>query len=165
MTPQMLMQLLMNGQRGGAGTPAPGSPPPYRPVQFGRRAQQSAQAGLANMPQMQQMQDMATQLQMQQAQATIQKTTAEAAEENAKALKHQAEAAALVPTEIDAQAKAIRLQREAMGIEKDKVDMANTISETARNLPEVEHLKSETILNLARAQQAGKKSDISTRIQ
>ena len=114
---------------------------------------------------MQQMQDMATQLQMQQAQATIQKTTAEAAEENAKALKHQAEAAALIPTEIDAQAKAIRLQREAMGIEKDKVDMANTISETARNLPEVEHLKSETILNLARAKQAGKKSDISTRIQ
>ena len=123
------------------------------------------QQGLQTDPQMQQMQDMATQLQMQQAQATIQKTTAEAAEENAKALKHQAEAAALVPTEIDAQAKAIRLQREAMGIEKDKVDMANTISETARNLPEVEHLKSETILNLARAKQAGKKSDISTRIQ
>ena len=123
------------------------------------------QQGLQTDPQMQQMQDMATQLQMQQAQATIQKTTAEAAEENAKALKHQAEAAALIPTEIDAQAKAIRLQREAMGIEKDKVDMANTISETARNLPEVEHLKSETILNLARAKQAGKKSDISTRIQ
>jgi len=123
------------------------------------------QQGLQTDPQMQQMQDMATQLQMQQAQATIQKTTAEAAEENAKALKHQAEAAALVPTEIDSQAKAIRLQREAMGIEKDKVDMANTISETARNLPEVEHLKSETILNLARAKQAGKKSDISTRIQ
>ena len=123
------------------------------------------QQGLQTDPQMQQMQDMATQLQMQQAQATIQKTTAEAAEENARALKHQAEAAALVPTEIDAQAKAIRLQREAMGIEKDKVDMANTISETARNLPEVEHLKSETILNLARAKQAGKKSDISTRIQ
>ena len=123
------------------------------------------QQGLQTDPQMQQMQDMATQLQMQQAQATIQKTTAEAAEENAKALKHQAEAAALVPTEIDAQAKAIRLQREAMGIEKDKVDMANTISETARNLPEVEYLKSETILNLARAKQAGKNSDISTRIQ
>ena len=123
------------------------------------------QQGLQTDPQMQQMQDMATQLQMQQAQATIQKTTAEAAEENARALKHQAEAAALVPTEIDAQAKAIKLQREAMGIEKDKVDMANTISETARNLPEVEHLKSETILNLARAKQAGKKSDISTRIQ
>jgi len=109
------------------------------------------QQGLQTDPQMQQMQDMAAQLQMQQAQATIQKTTAEAA--------------ALVPTEIDAQAKAIRLEREAMGIEKDKVDMANTISETARNLPEVEHLKSETILNLAKAKQAGKKSDISTRIQ
>ena len=65
MTPQMLMQLLMNGQRGGAGTPAPGSPPPYRPVQFGRRAQQSAQAGLANMPQMQQMQQMQPQRPMQ----------------------------------------------------------------------------------------------------
>jgi len=48
----MLMQLLMNGQRGGgAGAPAPSSPPPYKPLQFGRRAQQSAQAGLANMPQ------------------------------------------------------------------------------------------------------------------
>ena len=52
-----------------------------------------------------------------------------------------------------------------MGIEKDKVDMANTISETARNLPEVEHLKSETILNLAKAKQAGKTAPISTRVQ
>ena len=123
------------------------------------------QQGLQTDPQMQQMQDMATQLQIQKAQADIQKTTAEAAEENARALKHQAEAAALVPTEIDAQAKAIKLQREAMGIEKDKVDMANTISETARNLPEVEHLKSETILNLAKAKQAGKTAPISTRVQ
>ena len=123
------------------------------------------QQGMTTDPQMQQMQDMATQLQVQQAQANIQKTTAEAAEENARALKHQAEAAALVPTEIDAQAKAIKLQKDAISIEKDKVDMANTISETARNLPEVEHLKSETILNLAKAKQAGKTAPISTRVQ
>jgi len=123
------------------------------------------QQGMQTDPQMQQMQDMATQLQIQKAQADIQKTTAEAAEENARALKHQAEAAALIPTEIDAQAKAIKMQRDAIGIEKDKVDMANTISETARNLPEVEHLKSETILNLAKAKQAGKTAPISTRVQ
>ena len=61
--------------------------------------------------------------------------------------------------------KVLDLQKEAIGLEKSVADIENTRSETARNIPEVEHLKSETILNLARAKQAGKKSDISTRIQ
>ena len=38
-------------------------------------------------------------------------------------------------------------------------------SETARNIPEVEHLKSETILNLANARAAGSKEKINRRVQ
>jgi len=123
------------------------------------------QQGLQVDPQMEEMQNMGTQLQIQKAQADIQKTTAEAQEEQSRAMLHQAQAAALVPTELDAQTKAVKLQKDAIGIEKDKIDMANTISETARNLPEVEHLKSETILNLAKAKQAGRTSQISRRVQ
>jgi hypothetical protein len=37
-------------------------------------------------------------------------------------------------------------------IEKLKVDAENVRSETMRNGPEVQHLQSETILNLAKAQ-------------
>jgi len=123
------------------------------------------QQGLQVDPQIEEMQNMGTQLQIQKAQADIQKTTAEAQEEQSRAMLHQAQAAALVPTELDAQTKAVKLQKDAIGIEKDKIDMANTISETARNLPEVEHLKSETILNLAKAKQAGRTSQISRRVQ
>jgi len=36
-------------------------------------------------------------------------------------------------------------------IEKLRMDSQNIRSETLRNLPEVEHLQSETILNLAKA--------------
>ena len=43
-----------------------------------------------------------------------------------------------------------------------KILVQNKRSETMRNIPEVEHLKSETILNLAKAREAGTKSAIST---
>jgi hypothetical protein len=109
-------------------------------------------------PEMEQMQQAAIELQMQQAQAEIQKTMAEAEEEKAKALKWTAEAATLQPTEVDMAERAVKL-------EKVQADTARQRSETARNVPEVEHLKSETILNLAKAKQAGRDVPISTRIQ
>ena len=41
-------------------------------------------------------------------------------------------------------------------IEKLKIDAQNVQSETMRNMPEVEHLQSETILNLAKAAETGR---------
>ena len=53
----------------------------------------------------------------------------------------------------------------AVKLEKIQADTARQRSETARNIPEVDHLKSETILNLAKARQAGRTSPINTRVQ
>ena len=116
------------------------------------------QQGQQTDPQLEQIQAAAVQLQMEQAQAEIQKTLAEAEEEKAKATKWTAEAMTLQPTEVDMAERAVKL-------EKAKADTARQRSETARNVPEVEHLKSETILNLAKAREAGSKSVINTRIQ
>ena len=44
-------------------------------------------------------------------------------------------------------------------------DIENKRSETARNIPEVDHLNSETILNLANARAAANKSVINGNIQ
>jgi hypothetical protein len=116
-------------------------------------------------PQQQQMQQMAMELQMQQAQADIQKTVAEAEEEKAKAMKWQSEAMLNQPNEIDFQQKILKLQKEAIGLEKTAADIENKRSETARNIPEVDHLQSETILNLAKAREAGQRVAVNTNIQ
>ena len=109
-------------------------------------------------PQMAEMQQMGIQLQVQQAQADINKTNAEAQEEQARALLHQAQAGSLQPTEMD-------MVKEQAQIAKMGADVQRQQSETARNIPEVEHLKSETILNLAKARAEGTKSVISQRVQ
>ena len=111
-------------------------------------------------PEQQQMQQAHMELQMAQAQADIAKTQAEAEEEKAKAAKWYAEAQELAPNEIKIQEKILKLQKEAMGMEKTKADIANKNSETARNIPEVEHLKSETILNMAKARESAAKVTI-----
>jgi len=111
-------------------------------------------------PEQQQMQQAHMELQMAQAQADIAKTQAEAEEEKAKAAKWYAEAQELAPNEIKIQEKILKLQKEAMGMEKTKADIANKNSETARNIPEVEHLKSETILNMAKARESAAKTTI-----
>ena len=116
------------------------------------------QQGQESDPQLEQMQQAALEIQMQQAQANVQKTLAEAEEEKAKAIKWTAEAATLQPTEVDMAEKSVKL-------EKIQADTARQRSETARNVPEVEHLKSETILNLAKAKQAGREVPIRQRIQ
>jgi hypothetical protein len=113
-------------------------------------------------PQMQQMQQMGMELEIQKAQADIQKTLAEAEEEKAKAIKWMAEAQKDAPTQISIQEKILKLQKDAIGLEKTKADIQNTMSETARNIPEVDHLKSETILNLAKARAEGNKVNIPT---
>jgi hypothetical protein len=116
-------------------------------------------------PEQEQLQQMAQQLQMQQLQADIQKTLAEAEEEKARAVKHQADAMAMQPNEMDIQEKILKLQKDAIGLEKMSADIANKRSETARNIPEVDHLQSETILNLAKAREAGNKVAVNQNIQ
>ena len=109
-------------------------------------------------PQQQELEQMGIQLTMQQAQADIAKTNAEAQEESARAMLHQAQAGSLQPTEMD-------MVKEQAQIAKMGADVQRQQSETARNVPEVEHLKSETILNLAKARAEGIKSPISQRVQ
>lgn len=116
-------------------------------------------------PEQQQMQEYHHQLQMQQAQADIAKTQAEAEEERAKATKWYAEAQEKAPDELKYQEKALKLQKDMMSLEKTKADIINKNSETARNVPEVEHLKSETILNMAKAREASSKVNINTTYQ
>jgi len=116
------------------------------------------QQGQEPNPEMEQMQQMGIQLQVQQAQAEIQKTMAEAEEEKAKAILHTAQAGSLQPTEVD-------MAKEQVQIAKMSADVERQLSETARNIPEVEHLKSETILNLAKARAEGTKSVINQRVQ
>ena len=113
----------------------------------------------------QELENIGNELQIQQLQANIQKTLAEAEEEKGKAILHQAQAAVVVPNEIQVEEQFIKLQKNALDLDKLQADIANQQSETARNIPEMEHLKSETILNLAKAREAGSKAAINTRVQ
>jgi hypothetical protein len=116
-------------------------------------------------PQMEEMQQMGMQIEMQQLQANVQKTLAEAKEEEAQAILHQADAMSKQPNDIDVQEKILKLQKDSIAIEKGIADIENMRSETARNIPEVEHLQSETILNLAKAREAGKKTQVTNTVQ
>ena len=109
--------------------------------------------GMQANPEEDQMKQMAMQLQLQQAQADIQKTVAEAQEEQTKAMKNAAEAGAAQPDELKIQEKFIKLQKDLAAIDKMRADTENVNSETMRNIPEVEHLQSETLLNIATAQE------------
>ena len=123
------------------------------------------QEGQQGNPQLEQMQQAALEVQMQQAQANVQKTLAEAEEEKAKAMKWASDAMLNQPTEFDAADRQLNMAERAIKLEKTKADVARQHSETARNAPEVEHLKSETILNLAKAKAAGREVPIRQRIQ
>jgi len=114
---------------------------------------QALMQGMQGNPQEDQMKQMAMELQLQQAQADVQKTVAEAQEEQTKAMKNAAEAGAAQPDELKIQEKFIKLQKDLAAIDKMRADTENVNSETMRNIPEVEHLQSETLLNIATAQE------------
>ena len=78
---------------------------------------------------------------------------AEAQEESTKAMKNAAEAGAAQPNELMIQEKFIKLQKDLAAIDKLRADTENVHSETMRNIPEIEHLKSETFLNIATAKE------------
>ena len=114
---------------------------------------QALMQGMQGNPQEDQMKQMVMKLQLQQAQADVQKTIAEAQEEQTKAMKNAAEAGAAQPDELKIQEKFIKLQKDLAAIDKMRADTENVNSETMRNIPEVEHLQSETLLNIATAQE------------
>ena len=114
---------------------------------------QALMEGMQPNPEEQQMQQMAQQLQLQQLQADISKTQAEAQEESTKAMKNAAEAGAAQPSELKIQEKFLKLQKDLASIDKMRADTENKDSETMRNIPEIEHLQSETLLNIATAKE------------
>ena len=59
-----------------------------------------------------------------------------------------------VPSEVDMVKMQVDLAEKLARIEKIKVDSENVRSETMRNGPEMQHLQSETLLNIAKARQA-----------
>ncbi len=86
-------------------------------------------------------------------------------EEIAKAIKWRAEAAKDQPTEADDYEKVLKLQKDEISLEKAKADIESKRVETARTSPEVDHLRSETALNYAKARETNAKVDINNRIQ
>lgn len=111
-------------------------------------------------PQQQQIQQQVMQLQMQQAEANIQKTLAETQEEHAKALKWQSEAQKSIPDDLSVQERILKYEKDMASLEKTKADVQNTNSETMRNIPEVQHLFSETELNYAKARKENADVDL-----
>ncbi len=102
-------------------------------------------------PQQQQIQQIAMQLEMKQKEANIQKTLAEAQEEQTRAQLNAANAGAKQPNELEFQERLIKLQKELTAIDKVKAETQSTKTDTFRTIPEMEHLKSETALNYANA--------------
>ena len=102
-------------------------------------------------PQQQQMQQIHHQLEMEQMKADIQKTLAEAQDEQASAMNRAADAGMKQPNQLDMQERLVKLQKELASIDKMKADTQNVASDTYRKIPEMEHLQSETMLNYANA--------------
>ena len=112
----------------------------------------SLMQGMEPNPQQQQMQQMHMQLEMKQKEADIQKTLAEAQDEQASAMSRTADAGIKQPNQLDIQERLVKLQKELASIDKMKADTDNVASDTYRKIPEMEPLQSETMLNYANAQ-------------
>jgi hypothetical protein len=118
---------------------------------------QAVQQMMQPNPQEQEMQQQAMQLEMQGKQADVQLTGAKVQETLADAYKKQAEAASKVPNETDAMDRILDLQKKAVDLQKKSAEVTNIEAETLRNIPEMSHLQSETMLNLANARRAMEK--------
>jgi hypothetical protein len=101
-------------------------------------------------PKQAQVQEMAQQLELMKLQMEIEEMKAGIAKEMAQAAKIQSETQGNHP-EIKMAEVQMDLAEKMARIEKLKMDTQNVQSETYRNVPEVDHLRSETILNLAKA--------------
>jgi len=111
-------------------------------------------------PQQQELQAIGQEMQMRMTEAEINKLVSEAAENNARAVKYQSDAQSKVPDAMQQQDKLLKLQKSVLDMENTKADIERKNSENVRNIPEMEHLKSETALNMARARAEAKKVEI-----
>ena len=111
-------------------------------------------------PQQQELQAIGQEMQMRMTEAEINKLLSEAAENNARAVKYQSDAETKVPDAMQQQDKLLKLQKSVLDMENTKADIERKNSENVRNIPEMEHLKSETALNMAKARAEAKKIDI-----
>jgi len=111
-------------------------------------------------PQQQELQAIGQEMQMRMTEAEINKLLSEAAENNARAVKYQSDAESKVPDAMQQQDKLLKLQKSVLDMENIKADIERKNSENVRNIPEMEHLKSETALNMAKARAEAKKIDI-----
>ena len=101
-------------------------------------------------PKQAQVQEMAQQLELMKLQMEIEEMKAGATKEMAQAAKIQSDIIGTQSEEVFIE-KQMALAEKMARIEKLKVDTQNIQSETMRNIPEIEHLQSETILNLSKA--------------
>ena len=101
-------------------------------------------------PQQAQLQQMVQQMELMKLQMEIEEMKAGAAKEMAQAAKIQSEIQGTQSEDVLVE-KQIELAEKMAKIEKLRTEAQNIQSETMRNIPEVEHLQSETILNLAKA--------------
>ena len=101
-------------------------------------------------PQQAQLQQMVQQMELMKLQMEIEEMKAGAAKEMAQAAKIQSEIQG-TQSEDALVEKQMQLAEKMAKIEKLRTEAQNIQSETMRNVPEVEHLQSETILNLAKA--------------
>jgi len=106
--------------------------------------------GMQPDPQAQQVQQMVQQMELMKLQMEIEEMKAGATKEMAQAMKIQSEIQGTQSEESMVE-KQMNLAEKMAKIEKLRMDAQNIQSETMRNIPEVEHLQSETILNLAKA--------------
>tara|TARA_R110002020_G_scaffold181737_3_gene376994 strand:+ start:7219 stop:9177 length:1959 start_codon:yes stop_codon:yes gene_type:complete len=106
--------------------------------------------GMQPDPQAQQVQQMVQQMELMKLQMEIEEMKAGATKEMAQAMKIQSEIQGSQSEESMVE-KQMNLAEKMAKIEKLRMDAQNIQSETMRNIPEVEHLQSETILNLAKA--------------
>lgn len=104
-------------------------------------------------PQQEQVQQMAQQLELMKLQMEIEEMKASATKDMAQAAKIQNDIAG-THSEEEMVERQVALAEKMARIEKLRTDVQNVQSETMRNIPEVEHLQSEIMLNMANAQKA-----------
>ena len=115
---------------------------------------QAVQQMMQPNPEEQEMQQQHMQMEMAAKQADTELVGAKTQETLASAYNKQADAAMKVPNDTDAQERILDLQKKAIELQKKQMEVSTLESEVIRNIPEMKHLESETMLNLAKAAQA-----------
>tara|TARA_R110002153_G_C13095927_1_gene475986 strand:- start:68 stop:733 length:666 start_codon:yes stop_codon:yes gene_type:complete len=107
-----------------------------------------------NEQQEQEMQQQHMQMEMEAKQADTKLVSAKTQDALASAYSKQADAALKMPNDTDAQERILELQSKAMDLQKKQMEVTTLESKIVRTIPEMKHLESETMLNIANARKA-----------